>query len=135
MKFHHVGHITSSLSRSEKIFKRLGFEPKREPIVDPGLEVSLLFLTNNGVRLELVEPFVGKENLWKTLRARPGLYHIAFEVIGTAEYLRSWSNDQGFFATIEEQNAVAFPGSTVSFFWLRVVRLLRSFEKPANQLS
>lgn len=86
-------------------------------------------MTNNGFRLELVEPFVGKADLWKTLKARPGLYHMAFEVTGSSEYLRSWAHENGLFATISERAAVAFPGAMVSFFLARDGSLIEVIRK------
>lgn len=69
-----------------------------------------------GERIELVEPLPDQVDILKILGARPGAYHFAFEVEGSAEDLSSLATSRKLLPTMVERPAQAFPRSTVSFY-------------------
>lgn len=124
MKFHHIGHITRSISRTSEIYEALGFELIGSEILDPVLGVRLQFARNEHVLLEFVQPLPGEKALLGTLGRRSGAYHYAFEYVGDEAARDDWAKRNRMVQVVKDTPAAAFPGRQVSFFVARDGSLL-----------
>jgi methylmalonyl-CoA/ethylmalonyl-CoA epimerase len=114
--FHHVGHATKSISRSQRVLEALGYEKETEVICDQEIGVLLQFWTSaQGPRIELVEPFGNNSPAVPILQKRSGAYHYAFEV-DQLEFIDSPNFPIRLRAITKPQPAVAFAGRRVQFF-------------------
>ena len=56
MVFHHFGIVVHDISKSIPLYLRLGYELTSEVIVDWEQHNKVVFLSNQGVNIELIEP-------------------------------------------------------------------------------
>lgn len=54
MKIHHIGYAVKNIEKARKSFKKLGFSQKGEMTFDRERNVKILFMENEGYRIELV---------------------------------------------------------------------------------
>ena len=114
-KVHHFGYATKDISKSEKMFRSLGYKACSDLIEDSNLGVYVKFysLKNNSVKVELVMPIASVDNpLNPILKQRAGFYHMALlsrNFLETASSLKLRSIS-------DSVPAVAFNGSKVQFF-------------------
>lgn len=115
---HHFGYATKDISKSEKMFRSLGYNACSDLIEDSNLGVCVKFysLKNDSVKVELIMPISSVENLLNPiLKHRAGFYHMALlsrNFLSTASLLKLRSIS-------DSMPAVAFNGSKVQFFVAR----------------
>lgn len=83
MKIHHFGIAVADMKKSRKAYETLGFVAETEVCFDASRNLNILFMTNRGVRIELlemadrekyspVERLINKKN-------RHNIYHTCYE--------------------------------------------------------
>lgn len=55
MKIHHFGIVVSDIKRARSVYETLGFVAETELCLDVSRNLNILFMTNGGVRIELLE--------------------------------------------------------------------------------
>lgn len=130
MQIHHFGFATKSIENSLAEFKKLGYNPVSEKIVDPIQKVELLFINNSDHLIELIAPLKGEDNPVKKILDKSGssLYHICYEV----ENIRDCINTlraKGFIVILKPTPAIAFNNRNISFLYNSHTGIIELLEK------
>lgn len=80
MNFHHIGYLTSNISKSLKEFKNLNYKKKGKLIHDKNLLVKIQFISNKNNIVELVKPNKNNYPLLEYLENQNYAYHFAYRV-------------------------------------------------------
>ncbi len=129
MTVHHIGYLVTDLAKSAKRFEVLGYVPSSGPVYDSYRVVDILFLTKDGITVELVCPksrdsVVGK--LIQTYKNAP--YHMCYETVAfdeDAAYLRQ----NGYTPIDEPLAAPALENRRVCFFMSSRAGIIELLEK------
>lgn len=114
MKINHIGFLTKDINKSLKEFKHLGFAVEKETVYDSCRKVNILFLINDYLRIELIEPKLDSPIYPLLKRYKNTPYHICYESNNFNEdidYLLS----EGFSLFKEPEIAPAMDNSNVCF--------------------
>ena len=80
MKPHHVGYLTRNMDRAIALFQELGYRIEEAPAPDEGRGITIAFLVNEGLRVELIEPVSEDSPMYPLLkRYKNTPYHICYE--------------------------------------------------------
>ena len=128
MKTDHIGYLVKNIEKSVKYFSDLGFQKEGEVVYDPLRDIDILFMTNDGYRVELVAP--RSENsvvnsLYKKIGTSP--YHICY-CCDDIEEARNELREKGFVPVNESMPAVAFGNRNVCFLFNRNVGIIELVE-------
>jgi hypothetical protein len=108
----------------------MGYEQETDVIFDQVIGVALQFwISTQGPRIELVEPFGETSPALPILEKRAGAYHYAFEV-PSLEAINSSDFPLRLRALTAPQAAVAFAGRNVQFFASPDGAILEFIELP-----
>lgn len=128
MKIHHVGFLTSRLSRSLDEFIRLGYRVEREAAYDNIRDVHIAFVVNGDYRVELIEPASDSSPLKPLLaKYKNTPYHICYEVTDLdAETARLSS--EGYTVFRQAEAAPCLEGRRVVFLLHRAMGMIELLE-------
>jgi len=131
MKFHHIGYAVENIDKSIIRFEQLGFIQRNKVIDDELRDVLIIFLENNGVQVELIQPKSLESVLMPILkRYRDIPYHVAYEV----KSLSKKTNELvkiGFKVIIKAEKAVAFSNNKVVFLYASNLGIIELIENPS----
>ena len=128
MKIHHIGYLAKNMDKAIASFEALGYERETDVVYDSLREVDIIFLTNDGYRVELVSPKSDRSPVYATLKKLGNApYHICYccdDIKAEMERLR----DEGYTPAGEIEPAVAIGGADVCFMYRRPVGLIELVE-------
>ena len=79
MKIHHIGYAVKDINLSLSTFLKIGYLQKSKIITDTQRNVKILFIENNSVLIELVEPLNDKSPVKQILDKNQNIpYHICY---------------------------------------------------------
>lgn len=79
MRIHHIGYLVKKIDKAKLSFEKLGFVCEGETVYDEIRDIDILFMTNDGYRIELVSPKSDKSvvrDLLKKIGVSP--YHLCY---------------------------------------------------------
>lgn len=129
MQIHHVGYLVKSVEKAKKKFEALGFEPEGIATFDEYRGIDILFMVNDGYRIELVAPKTENSvviDTYKKFGNSP--YHICYcceNIEETMEILR----EDSYLPLGEPASAVAIDGKRVCFLFNRQIGIIELVEQ------
>ena len=124
MKPHHIGYLVKNMDKSILEFLELGYIKESEVTYDPYRDINICFLTNQGLRVELVSPVSSKSvvaDMMKKRGASP--YHICYQVEDisvSSEMLRL----RGYLPMGEAMPAPAIHNVQAVFYYHRAIGIV-----------
>lgn len=80
LNFNHLGYASTNFDEDLKSLSLLGYQPTTSAIVDPLLNVKVMFLKGIGPTIELVSPINSSKHMDVWLKQRAKTYHYAYNV-------------------------------------------------------
>lgn len=80
MKIHHVGYLVKNAEKAVKAAEVLGFAPCSDVIYDADRRIHIVFMENDGYRIELVQPDRDSEIYPLMKRYKNSPYHICYDI-------------------------------------------------------
>ena len=77
MTVHHTGLIVKNLDKNIDLYKKLGFLPISDIVVDNVQQNKVVFLQNQKHKIELIEPLNEKSSIY---HFKEGYHHICYEI-------------------------------------------------------
>ena len=140
MKIHHIGYLVDNIETAAQEFAGLGFHPAGEAVMDSSRELLIMFLENQGYRVELIQSAGDSSSvhgLLKTRRNSP--YHICYETdnlqreIDSRIHSEEGSSNRGYLLLQPPRSAVAIPGCPdVAFLMSPYVGMIELVEVPRH---
>lgn len=126
----HIGYITGDITKSAKLFEKLGYKLVGEPIADETQKTRICYLQKkNEVMVELVEPFATNEPMQKMLKVRGVTpYHICYEVDDIYQIVEEF-NKEGWVPMFQPVNAPASGNRLISYMFKRGVGYIEFVNK------
>ncbi len=131
MQIHHIGSIIPDIQAALSLHIALGYTQKTEVIYDSLREISVVFLENNGVLLELVCPSEISKFKGILKKTGGGPYHICYmtqsydEEIG---HLRKMK----FVPLVPTQPGIAFNNARLYFMWHKDAGIIEIYDTADN---
>ncbi|MFD2612364.1 VOC family protein [Paenibacillus gansuensis] len=128
LRFHHVGLACRRLEAERKAHELLGYVAEGETFVDPVQRIRGLFMTNGGMRIELLEPAASPSPVDEILQRGQKMYHQGFlcsDIRAAVAYLEQ----NGARVISPPVPAVAFGGKEISFLMLRTLMIVELIER------
>ena len=131
--FHHVGVVTTQLTKSARFYEALGYRASRV-FEDPLQRVAIILMEREGSPIiELITPADEKSPAQGWLkRIESGPYHTCYETPELPAAIEALKR-QGAMALSAPVPAVCFGGRRVVFLWSDTVGLLELLE--ANEVT
>lgn len=129
MKIHHIGYLVKKIDKAKLSFEKLGFVCEGETVYDDIRDIDILFMVNEGYRIELVSPKSDKsivKDLLKKIGVSP--YHLCYysdDMEKDMETLR----DSGFVPVGETLPAPALGGKRVAFMFSSNSGMIELYEE------
>ena len=84
MKMHHIGIAVADIKKSKEMYEYLGYCCEREEIIDINRNLRILFMINNGHRIELLQSYDASkqspiDNFIDSMNKQL-IYHTCYEV-------------------------------------------------------
>lgn len=89
MKIHHIGMITKNIEKSLSIYEKLGFKKTTEIIQDYIQMNNILFINNESVTIELIEPINKESSIYNF---KDGMHHICYEIGNIDKFINTFKN-------------------------------------------
>ena len=132
MRIQHIGYLVKNIAKSVEEFLRLGYVQETEIYEDKDRAITICFMLNGGVRVELVAP-MGDQSAVCNLLDKTGEapYHICY-------VSDDWENDlreltaAKYIIVAPEKPAIAFGGKNVAFLYKKNVGLIELVEGGEN---
>lgn len=129
MKIHHVGYLVKKIEKALPQFEKSGFVCEGETVYDMNRDIDILFMVNDGYRIELVEPKSEKSVAWNLLKkAGPSPYHLCY-VSNDIEADMDMLRNAGFIPMGEPLAAPAIDNKRVVFMYSRQLGILELCEE------
>jgi methylmalonyl-CoA/ethylmalonyl-CoA epimerase len=107
MKIHHIGYLVKDIESAAMSLELLGYARKGDICYDETRDADMLFLENDGYRIELVAPRSESSVAWNLLKKHGNSpYHICYEtdnIMEESERLKA----RGYITLSTEANAPA----------------------------
>ncbi|MCR5747529.1 MAG: VOC family protein [Lachnospiraceae bacterium] len=133
MKIHHVGYLSKNINKSLASFEELGYRAETEIVYDPLRDIDIVFLQNDGYRVELVSPKSKASPVYDTLKKLgDGPYHICY-ICDDIEEKMEELREKGYMPTGEIEPAVAIGGKRVCFMFRRQVGIIELLEDKEKE--
>ncbi len=116
MKIHHFGYITDNLyTGGVELFSFLGFEKDGEIVTDKERNIKILFMKNDKIRIELIEPVDSESPFYPLLKKyKNTFYHICYVTNDIEEEIKVLRK-KGFVQTTKILPAPAINNCNVVF--------------------
>lgn len=117
LNFHHIGIACNKIVNEIDYYKSLGYMQHGEIFEDPKQGVRGLFMYNNGVVIELLEPIDKRSPICSFVRNGVHMYHQGFtceDIINESSILE----EKGAIIVSPPQKSVAFGGRKVCFLMM-----------------
>ena len=128
MKIHHIGYLAKDMEKAAASFEALGYVKETETVYDSIRDVDIIFMTNDGYRIELVSPKSDRSPVYATLKKLGNApYHICYccdDIEETVSRLR----EEGYPPAGETEPAPAIGGARVCFMFRRQTGLIELVE-------
>lgn len=129
MRIHHIGYAVKNIEKSKQSFLELGYREESCVIYDELRKINILFLTNGGYRVELVEPADKEAPIYNIIKKNGNTpYHICYYTEDIDKNVEELEN-QGYFRTSEIEQAVAIGKKRVCFLYKRNVGVIELVEE------
>ncbi len=131
MKVHHLGIAVKSISTASAIYRKMGFLTDSELIEDNDRNINILFMSNNGMRIELIEK--ADYNLPSPIdrmldkRTFHNMYHTCYEVEDLNQEIEKLKSER-FILVDNPAAAVAFDGRKVCFLYNTNIGMIELLE-------
>ncbi len=143
MLFHHVGYIVNDIDTATQKFVAIGYRIEREKFYVKNRQQWNVYLTNNGNRIELVQPDGSKDglpksaatgSLGKNIPGGTGPYHIGFE---TEEFDKDSRilTDEGFLPISKTEIEPAYNNGRLQFFYNHNIGIVELIESSPDTAS
>lgn len=129
MQIHHVGYLVKNIEKAKVKFEKLGFVVEGETVFDKYRGIDILFMINDGYRIELVSPKTSESvvaDTYKKLGNSP--YHICYYCDCIESAMDDLRKD-GYLPLGEPSPAVAIDGKKVCFLFNRQIGILELVEQ------
>ncbi|WP_042199097.1 VOC family protein [Paenibacillus camerounensis] len=133
LQLHHIGLATRSLEMDKDSLLLLGFEQESNLFFDPIQKINCLFMKQNHVRIEIIEPTSTDSPVTEIIARGHKMYHQCFEctdIYKTIDYLCS----KGAHLLSPPVPAIAFEGRNICFLILRSMLIVELIEKSNEVL-
>jgi len=117
VKIHHIGYLVKKIDKAKLSFEKLGFVCEGETVYDDIRDIDILFMVNEGYRIELVSPKSDKsvvKDLLKKIGVSP--YHLCYYSDDMEKDMETLRNS-GFVPVGEPAPAPALGGKRVAFMF------------------
>ena len=129
MKVHHIGYLVKSIEESSQCFIDLGYLPETDIMDDETRDIRLLFMVNEGYRVELVEPASKNSRFWTLLKRFKNVpYHICYEAENIRQEIKELEQ-KGFAVTQPPEVAPCIEGRKVTFMQNPFIGIIELLEK------
>jgi methylmalonyl-CoA/ethylmalonyl-CoA epimerase len=123
LHFHHVGLACESIEVERSAHRLLGYIDEGEVFIDPVQRIRGCFMTQGGMRIELLEPAGEGSPVRSFLSRGIKIYHQAFET-GDINHSIDELRKAGAVLAVPPTPAVAFAGRPIAFLMLRTKMLV-----------
>ena len=128
MKIHHIGYLAKDMDKAAASFEALGYVKETEKVYDSIRDVDIIFMTNDGYRIELVSPKSDRSPVYATLKKLGNApYHICY-CCDDIEEAVSRLREEGYTPAGETEPAPAIGGARVCFMFRRQTGLIELVE-------
>lgn len=133
MKIHHIGYLVKKIDKARESFEKLGFTAEGECVYDEIRDINILFMVNDGYRIELIAP-VSERSVVADLSKKIGVspYHLCYYSDNIEEDM-NLLREKGFVPAGEPLPAPALNGQRVVFMVSRHSGMLELYENPVSQ--
>ena len=132
MKIHHLGYAVRAISEGVDAFRALGYEPVSGVTEDTSRFVSICFLRNGDLIVELVAPNGDDSPVQKKLLGGIGApYHVCYEVEDLERSILELAQN-GFVLFDPPLAAPALGGCRVAFLFNKIIGVIELFEKKGE---
>lgn len=124
IKIHHLGYLVKNILKAKNVFIDMGFQLKKNIILDDVRNAYICFLDGNGTLIELIQPTIESPiyALLKKYQNTP--YHICYEVEDIFKEIQNLE-EKGFFLFRETEIAPAISSNAkVAFLIHRDVGMI-----------
>lgn len=117
MNLHHIAYVCKNVEQKAKsLCEQFGFKKISEPVIDEYQGVKILFVqTEDGTKIELLEPYGENSPVKKHLDKGGGLYHLCFEVEDLVKTLDKMTRNGKAFVVRPPKEAPAIGNKKVAF--------------------
>jgi methylmalonyl-CoA/ethylmalonyl-CoA epimerase len=117
MNLHHIAYVCKNVKRKAKSFcEQFGFKIISGPVVDKYQGVKILFIqSDDGTKIELLEPYGKNSPVKKFLDKGGGLYHFCFEVENVEKTLKIITSNNKAFVVRPPAEAPAIGNKKAAF--------------------
>jgi methylmalonyl-CoA/ethylmalonyl-CoA epimerase len=129
LKIHHIGYLVDNIENATSEFERLGFIKIGEVTEDSSREIFIVFLDNDGVLVELIQPISETSPVYglrKKYRNSP--YHICYKTQDLQSKIENMANSKqggGYTIVQPPMPAPAIPGCpSVAFLMNRDIGMI-----------
>jgi len=130
MKIHHFGIAVTDMKKARNVYETLGFVAEAESCLDEARNLNILFMTNGGVRIELLEvadkeklspvdKFINKKN-WHNI------YHSCYETTCLEKEIENLK--ESYVVVEEPKEALALEGRRVCFLYNNYAGMIELLE-------
>lgn len=132
MKIHHIGYAVKSIEKSRNTFLQMGYQDEGEITIDYARNVKILFMLNDGYRIELIEVYDAEKSspIDSTLSKQKDMaipYHICYEVRDIQLKIKELQKAK-FVLAEPPKKAPAINNANVAFLYKRTVGLIELVE-------
>lgn len=131
LKVHHIGYLVKNIHNAISEFQILGYNLTKDIIYDGYRDVSICFLSKDGMIIELVSPASEKSVVYNTLKkTQNSPYHICYEIeesciIETSKMLI----EQGYLLIVKLEPAPAIDENLVEFYYNKNIGMIEVLYK------
>jgi methylmalonyl-CoA/ethylmalonyl-CoA epimerase len=117
MNLHHIAYVCKNVNEKAKsLCEQFGFKIISEPVVDEYQGVKILFIqSEDGTKIELLEPYGQNSPVKKYLDKGGGLYHFCFEVENLEKTLETITSNNKAFVVRPPMKAPAIENKKAAF--------------------
>jgi catechol 2,3-dioxygenase-like lactoylglutathione lyase family enzyme len=134
MRLHHIGVIAHDLDGGLSLYRRLGFDPVSDPIVDLIQHNKLIFVKNQD-SLETVELIAPLDQNSSVAHSKDGYHHLCYEVLNLEDFSLQFKTARIGKLFTGKIKALAFQGRYVSFAYLKNGTLIEFLEGEGNEVQ
>ena len=129
MKVHHIGHLVRDIEKAKVMFHALGFVNASETYYDESRDIDIVFLENDGYKVELVAPRSEKSVIWKHLkRSGSTPYHFCFSVHDIEKQIKI-KEEEGYITLQAPSKAPAIANRNVAFLYSPDIGIIELVEE------
>lgn len=131
MKIHHLGIAVKSISIVSEIYRKMGYLTDSELIEDNVRNINIIFMSNNGMKIELIEKadysLPSPIDCMLDKRTFHNMYHTCYEVENLNQEIEKLKSEH-FIVVDNPASAMAFDGRKVCFLYNTNIGMIELLE-------